>query len=504
MNEDDEVVCVGEDRLIEVIQTNMNQPSILVEDSPKKTISQNYPIFNNKRKNEAVDNGPNKKIAKNNKVQNAIESKLLARSAPIKPTPIRLAVPHKPTPRISHVIDDDEDVLETAIEVNKGARITKLVYEQNVVHDFDARCLHNDQIIKSRTFYIGSNTFSIELVDPDEKLQTIYSSFSQVRSIIYIKLKHFQDTHELEYITVKVDSIQSAWIIDKVIGMNARISINNTTFPNQTDSESKGFFIIFPSANLIPLLSHILPHASTFTTTSQLYEHTKLSPSIISRSLSARLIDGRAYLKEPINTEKPIITYKNIGITRSDIRRLEENQMLNDQVIDFYVEHLQENNIEKIHIFHTTFFPLLQKDFSRLAQRVPSPSTRIFKKDLIMVPINLDNIHWILVSIIKPSSQEPIIVYCDSLAKRIQPHIVDRIIEYMNMRWAIEDSQESPKQYSIQQAILPQQEQGSVDCGVYICKYMELFIKQYNTLTYPINKPSWFTKNDVKQTRIKI
>lgn len=63
--------------------------------------------------------------------------------------------------------------------------------------------------------------------------------------------------------------------------------------------------------------------------------------------------------------------------------------MLNDIIIDFYLEYLQDAAKDDcVHIFHTTFFPLLRKDPERCAQKIPPPNVKIFEKDMILIPIN--------------------------------------------------------------------------------------------------------------------
>lgn len=128
--------------------------------------------------------------------------------------------------------------------------------------------------------------------------------------------------------------------------------------------------------------------------------------------------------------------YKSIILTRADLLRANEGEFLNDNVIDFYLYSLQAKfeesvmeNKPKVFMFHTTFYPLLKKDMSRVVAKYPKdPSVKLFEYDFVFVPIN-ENAHWMLfVGCFLNDPERRHIICCDPLAHQRQ-HLFKRVQE---------------------------------------------------------------------------
>jgi sentrin-specific protease 7 len=83
--------------------------------------------------------------------------------------------------------------------------------------------------------------------------------------------------------------------------------------------------------------------------------------------------------------------YKNIHIIERDVKRLNDEEMLNDNIIDFYLSHLEEtygDEMNDYYIFKTSFWPVMTGSVERSAQRIPTLDKKLFEKKYIIIPIN--------------------------------------------------------------------------------------------------------------------
>ncbi|XP_037925674.1 sentrin-specific protease 1-like [Hermetia illucens] len=104
------------------------------------------------------------------------------------------------------------------------------------------------------------------------------------------------------------------------------------------------------------------------------------------------------------NTDNSIITTTfNLNITKKDINTLTNNNWLNDQIINFYLNLIAEDNtnkpnLPKIHIMNFFFVPMLKT----LGYNTVKRWTRkidIFTNNLIIIPVHKNNNHWTLATI---------------------------------------------------------------------------------------------------------
>ncbi|XP_014279148.1 sentrin-specific protease 1 isoform X3 [Halyomorpha halys] len=163
----------------------------------------------------------------------------------------------------------------------------------------------------------------------------------------------------------------------------------------------------------------------------------------------------------------------NLKITRRDIQTLNGLNWLNDEVINFYMQ-LLEDRAQKneryppIHTFSTFFYAGLQSRGHSGMKRW-TKKVNIFEKQLIIIPIHL-HMHWCLI-VVDLMKKE--INYYDSMGhdnNECLRHISNYLI-----------AEHEVKQSSLLDLIdwkvqniknIPQQMNGS-DCGIFACTYAE-------------------------------
>uniref|UniRef100_A0A1A9WDH3 Ubiquitin-like protease family profile domain-containing protein n=1 Tax=Glossina brevipalpis TaxID=37001 RepID=A0A1A9WDH3_9MUSC len=96
-----------------------------------------------------------------------------------------------------------------------------------------------------------------------------------------------------------------------------------------------------------------------------------------------------------------LISKFNLNITRQDLRTLCGCEWLNDQIINFYMNLLIErsekesklNRLPSVYAMNTYFVTrLLQIGYDGIKQWTQNMD--IFTKDILLIPVNLSNVHW--------------------------------------------------------------------------------------------------------------
>lgn len=171
----------------------------------------------------------------------------------------------------------------------------------------------------------------------------------------------------------------------------------------------------------------------------------------------------------------------DINIRQLNIKELYENQWLGDEVINFYMKMLQERDIElcgyskkrRSSHYYNTFFMFLLVDFEGYNYdnvRKWSRRFKIFHKDKIFCPVNVNYQHWSLLVIY---IQEKKIIFYDSAGVNGKKYLegalqylvdeADKINYYFDKNdWTLISYADG----------LPSQENG-YDCGVYIMMYAD-------------------------------
>ncbi|CAE6422495.1 unnamed protein product [Rhizoctonia solani] len=164
----------------------------------------------------------------------------------------------------------------------------------------------------------------------------------------------------------------------------------------------------------------------------------------------------------------------------SDLSRLKPAQWLNDEVINFYgalilarSEEAQKGKGKALdaHYFNTFFFAKLE-DMGYEKSRIGKWTKKIdiFKKDIVLIPVNLGNAHWTCAAI---NFQKKRIEYHDSMGRK-RGKIYKILRDYLKSEHKDKKKKEFDftgwEDYFDDNA--PQQENG-YDCGVFSCQYME-------------------------------
>ncbi|OII75446.1 ULP1 like chllamydin domain-containing protease [Cryptosporidium ubiquitum] len=188
----------------------------------------------------------------------------------------------------------------------------------------------------------------------------------------------------------------------------------------------------------------------------------------------------------------------NIELSIGLVQCLRSQQWLNDELINFYFSMLQERNDRQVSkglklrvwLWNSFFYTKLTnnqnggengycyKNVSRWTQR---KKIDLFEYDLVLLPINVNNVHWTLGVV---NFKLGYIQYIDSLGGKFQDHLGCRkmsAIFFQNMSRYIQDEyldkkkQEFPgrlKHFTNFSEPVPQQNNGS-DCGVFTCMFAE-------------------------------
>jgi hypothetical protein len=174
---------------------------------------------------------------------------------------------------------------------------------------------------------------------------------------------------------------------------------------------------------------------------------------------------------------------------------------LNSAVIDDYFEYSiavknAEHNCELFHCFNSSFMEILylQKkkyDYDAVKHFKVNKKSKIRydlnKHNYIFIPVNISNLHWILIFI---DTIKSTIWYCDSYLKIMETELAETLMasveKYLNEEESQnvnEDINKSKKMYNCK--ILrnyPQQTNG-YDCGVYVCIFAKLLMKNLTKYT---------------------
>ncbi|GAA5909386.1 hypothetical protein JCM8208_005725 [Rhodotorula glutinis] len=136
-----------------------------------------------------------------------------------------------------------------------------------------------------------------------------------------------------------------------------------------------------------------------------------------------------------------------------------------------------EKKLRKAFVFNTNFFTIYSKSgFAQVKEWTKRFDT--FAKDIIIVPINHNNLHWTCAAVnVKLKRFE----YYDSLAKRPAEWVYERL-----RKWLVEEHRHRKKSEidlsdwtDYWNEDVPQQQNAS-DCGVFTCMFMESLSREVN------------------------
>lgn len=208
-------------------------------------------------------------------------------------------------------------------------------------------------------------------------------------------------------------------------------------------------------------------------------------------------------------------------IDNKSLRSLEPGRMLNDTIIEFYMNYLMEEAIAKkrdrFHLFNTFIYNKLkslqrkvqtngnsESCFSQTIRRWDK-NVKLFEKDFLVMPV-CDHEHWLLVIICyayrvpahdeplvindhvrssttgQTTEKEPCILIFDSLGYKQMTKFTEPIRSFLTYRWRFEHPNEEPKYFKDRStfrdinARVPRQ-RNSYDCGIHLLVSFERFLE---------------------------
>ncbi|KAF8822934.1 Ulp1 protease family, C-terminal catalytic domain-containing protein [Cardiosporidium cionae] len=210
----------------------------------------------------------------------------------------------------------------------------------------------------------------------------------------------------------------------------------------------------------------------------------------------------------------------NITIKREHLQCLLPHGWLNDEIINFYMSMLQERNSLQVKVddsalkcwlFNTFFFQKMMNDnnegtysYDAVKEFDPDRWTRrkkvdIFSMDMIIVPINISQSHWILGIVDMRKSHRCISLY-DSLHgtnerwfTTIRNYLQDEHLDKKGIPLKNIEDWKYPSNFTSEKGT-PSQE-NTYDCGVFLCQTAECL---------SANRRIDFQQSDIPNMRVKM
>uniref|UniRef100_A0A915DCT2 Ubiquitin-like protease family profile domain-containing protein n=1 Tax=Ditylenchus dipsaci TaxID=166011 RepID=A0A915DCT2_9BILA len=171
--------------------------------------------------------------------------------------------------------------------------------------------------------------------------------------------------------------------------------------------------------SMMPDTLEFLAIASHLLATAEKKESKIAQKKAIRRSLQQmRRVIKKIYqnpLDASLNDNEVVLCKFNIAVTKEDMSRLCPGKMLNDNLINFYLELIADRSkhddvLPQVSVFHTQFYEKLSSEGVSSVKKW-TKTMDIFLSDLLLIPIHHAS-HWSLV-VVKVSKQR--LVYYDSL-----------------------------------------------------------------------------------------
>uniref|UniRef100_A0A1A9ZG89 Ubiquitin-like protease family profile domain-containing protein n=1 Tax=Glossina pallidipes TaxID=7398 RepID=A0A1A9ZG89_GLOPL len=192
-----------------------------------------------------------------------------------------------------------------------------------------------------------------------------------------------------------------------------------------------------------------------------------------------------------------LVSKFNMSISRLDIRTLWDNNWLNDKIIDFYMNLLierserksQSSDLPSVYAMSTFFATRLMSSGYDAVRRWTN-KVDIFSKDILLIPINLAQVHWCIAII---NFKERTIKYYDSMGYS-NPQVLTALEQYLKHESLDKRKQWFETNRFVIESVLdgPQQINGN-DCGVVCCTVAE-YITRNKKITFSGQHMKYFRK----------
>ncbi|EDW04455.1 GH23254 [Drosophila grimshawi] len=172
-----------------------------------------------------------------------------------------------------------------------------------------------------------------------------------------------------------------------------------------------------------------------------------------------------------------------ISINNADIMTLTKNSWLNDNVINLYlnliVARSQKITLPRVYAMNTFFVPSLLKGYKNVSRW--TRHVDIFKEDMILVPVHVDNVHWCMAII---DMSKNMISYYDSF-NIPNPTVLNALRNFL-IEQSLARKLETPltlKDFQVQHATNVPRQTNTSDCGVFSCMFAK-YITRNKSLTF--------------------
>jgi len=197
----------------------------------------------------------------------------------------------------------------------------------------------------------------------------------------------------------------------------------------------------------------------------------------------------------------------NTKILRTHLKRLQGDQMLNDELMNFYINLLlgrerarrsRDPSHRGCHFMNTYFMGKLaifqnKYDYSQVKSWTSPKRLKpgLFEHSKVFVPINIPDIHWTLAVIDMPAQT---IKYYDSMGNSGLGHL-NHLLDYLKDEWRDKKPNVPPPDWSQWRLIqgstaTPQQDRHHNDCGLFV-----LYIADLLSQDLPVD----FTQEDIRR-----
>ena len=227
----------------------------------------------------------------------------------------------------------------------------------------------------------------------------------------------------------------------------------------------------YPSLNTVPACN------STTAGPSVIGESIKVEPNAIIESPTPNILEVNNII-DSINSkgmQEAVVSKFSLHLTRGDLTCLYPENLLNDNIINYYIEMMQERSsknpgLPTFHAFSTQFYDKLLKSGYQGVHKW-TKKVDIFNKDLLLFPINYKAIHWILAVV---NLRQKMIYLYNSAGLANVESCFEPILNYLSEEMRSKKKSITSRLYLDQVTVkcIPQQN-NNYDCGVFILRFAE-------------------------------
>ena len=178
------------------------------------------------------------------------------------------------------------------------------------------------------------------------------------------------------------------------------------------------------------------------------------------------------YSKKRITGMTPLVI-NNISIQETDMQRLLQKKLLNDNVINVYLHKLLVNQTD-YYAFNTFFYSTLVKNnYDRVAKW--TKRCDLFSYKCVFIPIFVNQNHWTLAVI---NNELKRIDYYDSMGNG-NAQCIDNLFQYMMDEWRAKKGTEFDIDgwQSYEPGLMVPQQNNTYDCGVFMCQFVRAIVE---------------------------